>query len=163
MRPQYIQWHGWEFCSTQSFTCASFLHYIDIFLPCWDQNWPSVMLVSDYSHWLGRPYHANLAFWPVCSSNFKGLMVLLFVQHEINMFLKSISLLTFFMRPASWSGGQSFWLIIMRSRVRFPALPWEFFLVGEDRHGNYGLAHPGTSSSYTYHQSHHWGNVAAPH
>jgi len=24
-------------------------------------------------------------------------------------------------------------------------------------------AHPGTSSSYTYHHSYHWGNVAAPH
>jgi hypothetical protein len=30
-------------------------------------------------------------------------------------------------RPASWSGGQSFWLLTTRSRVRFPALPWEFF------------------------------------
>jgi hypothetical protein len=34
--------------------------------------------------------------------------------------------------PASWSSGQSFWLLIMRSRVRFPVLPWEFFLEGED-------------------------------
>ena len=32
------------------------------------------------------------------------------------------------MRPASWSSGQSFWLLITRSRVRFPALPWEFSL-----------------------------------
>ena len=30
--------------------------------------------------------------------------------------------------PASWSSGQSLWLLIMRSRVRFPALPWEFSL-----------------------------------
>ena len=30
--------------------------------------------------------------------------------------------------PASWSSGQSFWLLITRSRVRFPALPWEFSL-----------------------------------
>jgi hypothetical protein len=29
--------------------------------------------------------------------------------------------------PASWSSGQRFWLLIMRSRVRFPALSWEFF------------------------------------
>jgi hypothetical protein len=29
--------------------------------------------------------------------------------------------------PASWSSGQSFWLLIMRSRVRFPVLPWGFF------------------------------------
>ena len=34
-------------------------------------------------------------------------------------------------RPASWSSGQSLWLLIMRSRVRFPALPWEFSLKGK--------------------------------
>ena len=28
----------------------------------------------------------------------------------------------------SWSSGQSFWLLITRSRIRFPALPWEFSL-----------------------------------
>jgi len=31
-------------------------------------------------------------------------------------------------RPASWSSGQSLWPIIMRSRVRFPVLTWEFSL-----------------------------------
>jgi hypothetical protein len=45
----------------------------------------------------------------------------------------------------------------MRSRVRFPVLPWGFFLEGEDPHGVHGLgslvefrfkAPPGTSSSY---------------
>ena len=35
-----------------------------------------------------------------------------------------------FSRPASWSSGQSFWLLTMRSRVRFRALPWECFLIG---------------------------------
>jgi hypothetical protein len=29
--------------------------------------------------------------------------------------------------PALWSSGQRFGLLIMRSRVRFLALPWEFF------------------------------------
>ena len=33
-------------------------------------------------------------------------------------------------RPASWSSGHSLWLLIMRSRVRFPALPCEFSLMG---------------------------------
>ena len=32
---------------------------------------------------------------------------------------------------ASWSSGQSLWLLIMRSRVRFPVLPWEFSLKGK--------------------------------
>ena len=50
---------------------------------------------------------------------------------------------------ASWSCGQSLWLLIMRSRIRFPALPWEF------SHGDHGLgklvefrfkAPPGTTS-----------------
>ena len=70
--------------------------------------------------------------------------------------------------PASWSSGQSLWLLIMRSRVRFPALPWVFslkgkipgstvgiFLEGKDSHGDHGLgrlvecrfkAPPGTTS-----------------
>ena len=34
--------------------------------------------------------------------------------------------------PASWSSGQGLWLLIMRSRFRFPVLPWEFFLAGKD-------------------------------
>jgi hypothetical protein len=34
-----------------------------------------------------------------------------------------ILIFTFLDRPASWSSGQSFWLLIMRSRVR---LPWGF-------------------------------------
>ena len=33
--------------------------------------------------------------------------------------------------PASWSSGQGLWLLIMRSRVRFPVLPCEFFLQGK--------------------------------
>jgi hypothetical protein len=41
--------------------------------------------------------------------------------------------------PASWSSGQGFWLPAMRFRVRFPVLLWEFFLVGEDPHGDHGL------------------------
>jgi hypothetical protein len=41
--------------------------------------------------------------------------------------------------PASWSSDQSFWLLIMKSRVRFPVLPWGFFLEGEDSHGDPGL------------------------
>jgi len=30
----------------------------------------------------------------------------------------------------SWSSGRNLWLLIMRSRVRFPVLPWEFSLKG---------------------------------
>jgi hypothetical protein len=39
----------------------------------------------------------------------------------------------------SWSGGQSFWLLITRSQVRFPALLWGFSLWGEDPRGDHGL------------------------
>ena len=41
--------------------------------------------------------------------------------------------------PASWSSGQGLWLLIMRSRARFPVLPWEFFLAGKDSRGDHGL------------------------
>ena len=42
-------------------------------------------------------------------------------------------------RPASWSSGQGLWLLNMRSRVRFPVLPWDFFLAGKDSCGDHGL------------------------
>ena len=41
--------------------------------------------------------------------------------------------------PASLSSGQGLWLLIMRSRVRFPVLPWEFVLAGKDSRGDHGL------------------------
>ena len=41
--------------------------------------------------------------------------------------------------PASFSSGQGLLLLIMRSRVRFPVLPWEFFLAGKDSRGDHGL------------------------
>jgi hypothetical protein len=45
----------------------------------------------------------------------------------------------FILRPASWPGGQDSCLLDMRSRVRFPILPWEFSLIGDDPHGGLGL------------------------
>jgi hypothetical protein len=42
-------------------------------------------------------------------------------------------------RPTSLSSGQIFLLLIMRSRIQFPALPWGFFLEGEDSQGDHGL------------------------
>jgi hypothetical protein len=59
--------------------------------------------------------------------------------------------------PTSFSSGHSFWLLIMRSGIRFPVLRWGFFLEGEDPHGDHGLsslvefrfkAPPGTSYSH---------------
>jgi hypothetical protein len=59
--------------------------------------------------------------------------------------------------PASWSSGQSFWLLIMGSRVRFPVLSCGFFLEGGVFHDDHGLgssvelkfkAPPGASYSY---------------
>ena len=55
-------------------------------------------------------------------------------------------------RPASWSSGQSSCLLIMRSRVRFPALPWKFSLKGRIPAGRLVefrfKGPPGTTSSY---------------
>ena len=42
-------------------------------------------------------------------------------------------------RPASWSSGQGLWLLTMKSLVRFPVIPWEFFLAGKDSRGDHGL------------------------
>jgi hypothetical protein len=74
------------------------------------------------------------------------------------------------MGPASWFSVQSFWLLIMRSRVRFPVLPWGFFLEREDSHGDHGLGSLAerrfkTSwySIFVYHHPPHRDNVTAPH
>jgi hypothetical protein len=58
----------------------------------------------------------------------------------------------------------------MRSRVRFPVLPWEFSLTGRDSHSDHGLGsllNLGLRSllvlyAHTYHHSHHRGNVSVP-
>ena len=59
----------------------------------------------------------------------------------------------------------------MRSRVRFPALPWKLSLNGEYSRGDHGLGRlvefrfKGPSWHYIlpYHHSHHRNNVTAPH
>jgi hypothetical protein len=73
-------------------------------------------------------------------------------------------------RPASWLGGHSFSLLSMRSRVRFPVLPWEFYLAGEDPQSDNGLGSLYSLGlrphlvlhAHTYHPSHHRDNVTAP-
>ena len=74
-------------------------------------------------------------------------------------------------RPASWSSGQGLCLLIMRSRVRFPVLPWEFFLAVKYSRGDHGsgwLVDLGLRPLLVfhlpaYHHSHHRDNVVAPH
>jgi len=46
------------------------------------------------------------------------------------LFLPDPVFIYLYIWPASWSSGQRLWLLIMRSRVRFPVLPWEFSLKG---------------------------------
>jgi hypothetical protein len=41
--------------------------------------------------------------------------------------------------PASWLGGQNFWLLTMRSWVQIQVLPWEISLAGEDPHSDHDL------------------------
>jgi hypothetical protein len=74
------------------------------------------------------------------------------------------------MGPASWFSGQSFWLLVMGSRVRFSVLPWGFFLEREDSHVDSGLgslAERGFKTSwyfiFIYHDPPHRDNVTAPH
>jgi hypothetical protein len=64
---------------------------------------------------------------------------LLVVLHVIKRYFSCSYTTIFILWPASWSSGQNFWLLIMRSWFRFPALPWEFFLEEEDSHGDHGL------------------------
>jgi hypothetical protein len=100
-------------------------------------------------------YRPRCTVWSSINLNVLFITLLL---HETN---KNKHIGCFIIRPcdqpASWSNGQSFWLLIVRSRVRFPVLPRGFFVEGEDPHGDHGLgslvefrfkAPPGTSYSY---------------
>jgi hypothetical protein len=72
--------------------------------------------------------------------------------------------------PALWLGGQSFWLLAIRSRVRFLVLLWEFSLAAEDPHSDHGLGSLETLGvrpllvlhAHTYHHSHYRDNLTAP-
>ena len=52
------------------------------------------------------------------------------MSKQLTSVTKRLLLVLKIRRPASWSSGLSFWLLITRSRVRFPALPWGFSLWG---------------------------------
>ena len=65
----------------------------------------------------------------LCAS---GMYLNLFITYiSFISYIRNHAIYIFVIRPASWSSGQSLWLLIMRSRVRFPALPWEFSLKGK--------------------------------
>jgi hypothetical protein len=102
-------------------------------------------------------HHQDVTMY-ICN-NWSVLYVLVGME-PVNEDIQHIPIVAYIhwqLRPASWYSGQSFWLLIMRSQVQFPVQPWEFFLEGEDSHGDHGLgsllelsfkAPPGTSYSY---------------
>jgi hypothetical protein len=92
--------------------------------------------------------------WLLCNNSFVKNEITLHKTDTLHLIFYIV--LHFYTQPASWSSGQSFWLLIMVSGVWFPVLPLEFFLEGEDPHGDHGLgsltelrfkAPPGTSYS----------------
>jgi hypothetical protein len=110
------------------------------------------------NHWVKRifqhPFKINymlLHRWQRCWMNHK-------------QGLNKVRILTLRMWPASWFGGQNFWLLAMRSQVWFSVLPWEFSPAGEEPHSlyNLGLRPFRVLHAHTYHHSHHRGNVTAP-
>jgi hypothetical protein len=72
------------------------------------------------------------------------LFIMALVWNSITMCGKNADIFKFnvggiYIKPASWLGGQNFWLLTMKSRVRFPFLSWEFAHAGEDPHSDHGL------------------------
>jgi hypothetical protein len=65
----------------------------------------------------------------------KSLISVAFRQVSVKIYLFKI----FRWGPSSWLGGQNFWLLAMRSRIRFSVLLSEFILEGEDPHSDHGL------------------------
>ena len=71
-----------------------------------------------------------------CSEDFQGsdeISMCCTASSERSFNLHLIFILFYFLLvwPASWSSGQGLWLLIVKSRVRFPALPSEFSLKGK--------------------------------
>ena len=67
-----------------------------------------------YLHFLTKPQGVEIEkFTYSCAP------VMQAVPHALLLFRKVVTV----ERPPLWSSGQSFWLQIQRSRVRFPALP----------------------------------------
>jgi hypothetical protein len=64
---------------------------------------------------------------------------LLICRNFSTRFCKNLFNIYLYFKPALWFGGQKFWLLSMRSRVRFPVLQWKFSLAGEDLHSDHGL------------------------
>ena len=69
---------------------------------------------------------------------------LIFVISEQQLYTHTHTHFIYIYRPPLWSSGQSFWLQIQRSRVRFPALP--DFLSGS-----------GSGTGYTQPREFNWG------
>jgi hypothetical protein len=104
---------------------------------------------GNYIDQYGEDWRLNLCVLPIQCVNISDR----FLVTSNTVSLHNISE----MGPASLSSGQSFWLLIRRSRVGFPVLRWGFFLEGEDSHGDHDLgslvelrfkAPPITSYSY---------------
>ena len=117
--------------------------WVENLIPLGFDPWTIQPIVSRYTNWATQPTTTNSAFSKIYMYNnkltnthqkdVKCLQWLTLEHSKLTIIYISKC------RPASWSSRHGFWLLIMRSQVRFPALPWAFFLVGEDPHGNHGL------------------------
>ena len=79
---------------------------------------PSVRMEELSSHWTGLHEIWYLSIFPKCIEKIQ--VYFMADKNERHFTLRPIYM---FDRPPLWSGGQSFWLQIQRSRLRFPALP----------------------------------------
>jgi hypothetical protein len=118
---------------------------------------PRQIITSWRQHKIMRKNRSSVIRYLLTASEFNGGSVSQFLSNNNNNNNNNTYILTYSMGPASWSSGQRFWLLIMRSRVRISVLPWGFFLEGEDPLGDRCLgnlvefrfkAPPGTSYSY---------------
>jgi hypothetical protein len=84
-------------------------------------------------------YYIRKVHWPICVRN-SGIVWCFSLFKQATKSFTDVDLKDIFhIWPSSWLGGQTFWLLTMRFRVRFPFLPWEFSLAGEDPYSEHGL------------------------
>ena len=101
------------------------LHHFDI----WHPVILSVM-INNTTHWQHTTFYIKLCW--LC-------IVLLNTISIIRGIIRVPEYIPPYMHVYDQPHGQGLCLLIMRSRVRFPVLPWEFFLVGKNSRGDHGL------------------------
>ena len=84
----------------------------------WNIKWLENLKIREWNVYFNN-YYLSCKQRSILAINYR-------FQRYVPVSQVAVSFIHFSRRPASWSSGQSFWLLITRSCFRFPPLPWDF-------------------------------------